>query len=201
MKTAPKNTPAETPAETPAPAPDFSALFDAPETPAPAPAGSRRETLQREATTRHDRTALSANYLADLPQWIAARINAPDLQRATRTEDRAALVRACQLRIDTAQPWKKCLDAAGSSWFYLIEARKHSPTFAEIYERIEETIKAARVDGIESAISDAAAGRPCTKEHAAPDIPAAKLYLGANDPKYKPGQGEAAPVVNIQLNL
>ena len=197
MKTAPKIAPAPAPKTTP----DFSALFDATETPAEPPAGSRREILQREATTRHDRTALAANYLADLPQWIAARINAPDLQRATRTEDRAALVRACQLRIDTVQPWKKCLDAAGSSWFYLIEARKHSPTFAEIYERIEETIKAARVDSIEGAISDAAAGRPCTKEHAAPDIPAAKLYLGANDPKYKPGQGETAPIVNIQLNL
>lgn len=197
MKTAPKTTPAPAPAA----APDFSGLFEAPETPAEPAPGSRRETLQREATTRHDRTALTANYLADIPQWIAARINAPDLQRTTRTEDRAALVRACQLRIDTLQPWKKCLDAAGSSWFYLIEARKHSPTFAEIYERIEETIKAARVDSIEGAISDAAAGRPCTKEHAAPDIPAAKLYLGANDPKYKPGQGEAAPIVNIQLNL
>ena len=197
MKTAPKTTPAPAPETTP----DFSGLFEAGPDASPPPAGSRRETLQREATTRHDRTALAANYLADIPQWIAARINAPDLQRATRTEDRAALVRACRLRIDTAQPWKKCLDAAGSSWFYLIEARKHSPTFAEIYERIEETIKAARVDSIEGAISDAAAGRPCTKEHAAPDIPAAKLYLGANDPKYKPGQGEAAPIVNIQLNL
>ena len=82
-----------------------------------------------------------------------------------------------------------------------MEARRSCPTFCEIYDRINDAIRARRVENIETAISNEAAGEPLPKGKRSPDTAAAKLYLSANDPRYKPGQNEAAPVVNIQLNL
>ena len=195
------NTPPET---TPAPAPetaaDFSGLFE-PATPAPDPArDSRRAALQAEAQTDHQHGSITANYLLSFPKWLQGKANAPDLKRALKTADRVSLFAACLDRLE-GKSWTAALAAHGSDWLFLMEARRKCPTFCEIYDRINDAIRARRVEDIEAAISHEAAGEPPPKGKRSPDTAAAKLYLSANDPRYKPGQNEAAPVVNIQLNL
>ena len=111
-----------------------------------------------------------------------------------------ALFEACLDRL-AGKSWTAALAAHGSDWLFLTEARRKCPTFGEIYDRINDAIRAQRVENIETAISNEAAGEPLPKGKRTPDTAAAKLYLSANDPRYKPGQSEAAPVVNIQLNL
>lgn len=195
------NTPPETtPAPTPETAPDFAALFE-PETPTQDPArADRRAALRAEAQTDHQHGAITANYLLSFPAWLQARANAPDLKRALKTADRVALFEACLDRL-AGKSWTAALAAHGSDWLFLAEARRKCPTFGEIYDRINDAIRAQRVEKIETAIADEAAGEPLPKGRRSPDTSAAKLYLSANDPRYKPGQGEAAPIVNIQLNL
>ena len=193
-------TPETTPKTTPAPAPDFTALFE-PATPAPDPArDSRRAALQAEAQTDHQHGAITANYLLSFPKWLQTKANAPDLRRALKTADRVALFAACLDRL-AGKSWTAALAAHGSDWLFLMEARRSCPTFCEIYDRINDAIRARRVEDIETAISHEAAGEPPPKGKRSPDTAAAKLYLSANDPRYKPGQSETAPVVNIQLNL
>ena len=195
------NTPPETPQK---PAPDFTALFDAAPAPVPAPAApaldSRRAALQAEAQTDHQHGAITANYLLSFPKWLQSKANAPDIRRALKTADRVSLFAACLDRL-AGKSWTAALAAHGSDWLFLMEARRSCPTFCEIYDRINDAIRAQRVENIETAVSNEAAGEPPPKGKRSPDTAAAKLYLGANDPRYKPGQGEAAPVVNIQLNL
>ena len=193
-------TPEIAPETTPAPAPDFAALF-APETPAADPArDSRRAALQAEAQTDHQHGALTANYLLSFPKWLQGKANAPDLRRALKTADRVALFAACLDRLE-GKSWTAALAAHGSDWLFLTETRRKCPTFCEIYDRINDAIRAQRVEKIETAVANEAAGEPLPKGRRSPDTAAAKLYLAANDPRYKPGQGETAPVVNIQLNL
>ena len=195
------NTPPDTPQK---PAPDFTALFGPETTPVPAPAtpapDSRRAALQAEAQTDHQHGALTANYLLSFPKWLQGKANAPDLRRALKTADRVSLFSACLDRLE-GKSWTAALAAHGSDWLFLMEARRKCPTFCEIYDRINDAIRAQRVEKIETAVSNEAAGEPPPKGKRSPDVAAAKLYLSANDPRYKPGQGEAAPVVNIQLNL
>ena len=188
------------PETTPAPAPDFAALF-APETPTADPArDSRRAALQAEAQTDHQHGALTTNYLLSFPKWLQGKANAPDLRRALKTADRVSLFAACLDRLE-GKSWTAALAEHGSDWLFLMEARRKCPTFCEIYDRINDAIRAQRVENIETAVAKEAAGEPLPKGRRSPDTAAAKLYLAANDPRYKPGQGEAAPVVNIQLNL
>lgn len=195
------NTPPETtPAPTPETAPDLAALF-APAPPAADPArDSRRAALRAEAQTDHQHGALTANYLLSFPKWLQSKANAPDLKRALRTADRVALFEACLDRL-AGKSWTAALATHGSDWLFLTDARRKCPTFGEIYDRINDAIRAQRVEKIETAVANEAAGEPLPKGRRRPDAAAAKLYLSANDPRYKPGQGEAAPVVNIQLNL
>ena len=195
------NTPPETaPKTTPAPDPDFSALFE-PAPPASDPArADRRAALQAEAQTDHPHGALTANYLLSFPKWLQGKANAPDLKRALKTADRVALFAACLDRL-AGKSWTSALAAHGSDWLFLMEARRKCPTFGEIYDRINDAIRARRIEDIETAISHEAAGEPLPKGRRSPDTAAAKLYLSANDPRYKPGQSETAPVVNIQINL
>ena len=195
------NTPSETPQK---PAPDFTALFEPETTPVLAPAtpalDSRRAALQAEAQTDHQHGSITANYLLSFPKWLQGKANAPDLKRALKTADRVSLFAACLDRLE-GKSWTAALAAHGSDWLFLMEARRKCPTFCEIYDRINDAIRARRVEDIEAAISHEAAGEPPPKGKRSPDTAAAKLYLSANDPRYKPGQNEAAPVVNIQLNL
>ena len=131
---------------------------------------------------------------------MQGKANAPDLRRALKTADRVALFAACLDRL-AGKSWTAALTAHGSDWLFLMEARRKCPTFGEIYDRINDAIRAQRVENIETAVANEAAGEPPPKGKRSPDVSAAKLYLSANDPRYKPGQNEAAPVVNIQLNL
>ena len=111
-----------------------------------------------------------------------------------------ALFEACLDRL-AGKSWTAALAAHGSDWLFLAEARRKCPTFGEIYDRVNDAIRSERIEKIEAAVANEAAGEPLPKGKRAPDTAAAKLYLSANDPRYKPGQGETAPIVNIQLNL
>lgn len=188
-------TPEAEPATAPAPADDLPTA-----TPATVPtADPRRAALQTPATAEPT-APLSPEALAHFAAVIADKANAPDFVRAATPEARRRLLIYAEERLKTKSSQKSYknaqLDAAAVSF-----ARKISPSYAALLDEIEAIIKAERVQSIEDAISRDAEGVAPEKGHIPPNHKTAKLFLSANDPRYKATGETAAPVVNIQLNL
>lgn len=191
-------------APTPAPALDLPAADAAPVT-APATvqnapaADPRRAALQTPATTEPT-APLSPEALAHFAAVIAEKANAPDFVKAATPEARRRLLIYAEERLKTKSSQKSYknaqLDAAAVSF-----ARKRSPSYAALLDEIEAIIKAERVQSIEDAISRDAEGIAPEKGRIPPNHKTAKLFLSANDPRYKASGETSAPVVNIQLNL
>lgn len=205
-----------TPAPTPAVAPsadDLPAADAAPAT-APAPADDlptatpatvpttdpRRAALQTPAALNTPQNPLTPEALKAFVAVVAERANAPDFRKAATPEARRRLLLYAQTRLETGSTRKAHttadLDAAAIAY-----ARKRSPSFAALLDDIELIIKNNRVQSIEDALSRDAEGLAPEKGHIPPNHKTAKLFLSANDPRYKATGETAAPVVNIQLNL
>lgn len=221
-KTAPENTPDAAAARriTPAPdtpAPDLPTAAPAPAvapaddlqtdrqaaapTPATVPtADPRRAALQTPAALNTPQNPLTPEALKAFAAVVAERANAPDFRKAATPEARRRLLLYAQTRLETGST-RKAHTAADLDAAAIAYARKRSPSFAALLDDIELIIKNNRVQSIEDALSRDAEGLAPEKGHIPPNQKTAKLYLSANDPRYKATGETSAPVVNIQLNL